>query len=226
MVELIINTNKKTIAILGKLINKDNIKFCSEVVTESIKFEPSLAKKFAQLFNEKNIVDHVGTAPIIDLIEADPECASIIAKNAINDSNIGILWFIIPQFINADESLKSYFAKWEEFFKEKWEEFSRKREERKKTEEEEIEKKKKESENNHYSPCLNNSMISMDDAYKILDISKKASLKEIKMAYRKLAQQYHPDHNKNKSKLEQKEAEKKMVAINEAYELLGRRSRL
>ncbi len=54
------------------------------------------------------------------------------------------------------------------------------------------------------------------DYYKTLGISKSASEKEIKKAYRKLARKYHPDVNQN-----DKEAEKKFKEINEANEVLG-----
>lgn len=54
------------------------------------------------------------------------------------------------------------------------------------------------------------------DYYKILGVSKGASEKEIKAAYRKLARKHHPDLNPNNS-----EAEKKFKEINEANEVLG-----
>ncbi len=54
------------------------------------------------------------------------------------------------------------------------------------------------------------------DYYKILGVSKSATGKEIKSAYRKLAQQYHPDKNPGNPK-----AEDKFKEINEAYEALG-----
>jgi len=54
------------------------------------------------------------------------------------------------------------------------------------------------------------------DYYKILGVDRKASLEEIKKAYRKLAMKYHPDRNPNN-----KEAEKKFKEITEAYEVLG-----
>jgi len=53
------------------------------------------------------------------------------------------------------------------------------------------------------------------DYYKILGVDKKASTKEIKKAYRKLARKYHPDVNPDN-----KEAEAKFKEINEAYEVL------
>ncbi|MDE5095118.1 MAG: J domain-containing protein [Trichodesmium sp. St11_bin5] len=52
--------------------------------------------------------------------------------------------------------------------------------------------------------------------YQILDISKDASVDEIKKAYRKLARQFHPDVNPGS-----KEAEEKFKDINEAYDILS-----
>lgn len=54
------------------------------------------------------------------------------------------------------------------------------------------------------------------DYYKILNITKDASEKDIKKAYRKLARKYHPDVNPN-----DREAEKKFKEINEANEVLS-----
>lgn len=54
------------------------------------------------------------------------------------------------------------------------------------------------------------------DYYKILGVSRQASDKEIKQAYRKLARQYHPDMNPD-----DKSAEEKFKDINEAYEVLS-----
>lgn len=54
------------------------------------------------------------------------------------------------------------------------------------------------------------------DYYKVLGLSKGASEKEIKSAYRKLARKYHPDLNPNN-----KEAEKKFKQLNEAHEVLS-----
>jgi molecular chaperone DnaJ len=55
----------------------------------------------------------------------------------------------------------------------------------------------------------------MSDYYNILGVGKKASLSEIKKAYRKLARKYHPDLNPG-----DKEAERKFKEITEAYEVL------
>ena len=54
------------------------------------------------------------------------------------------------------------------------------------------------------------------DYYKILGLSKNASEKDIKKAYRKLARKYHPDLNPN-----DKVAEKKFKEVNEANEVLS-----
>jgi len=54
------------------------------------------------------------------------------------------------------------------------------------------------------------------DYYAVLGVDKKASQEEIKRAYRKLAQKYHPDKNPG-----DKKAEEKFKEINEAYEVLS-----
>ncbi len=54
------------------------------------------------------------------------------------------------------------------------------------------------------------------DYYNILGLSRSATDKDIKQAYRKLARQYHPDVNPGN-----KAAEEKFKEINEAYEVLS-----
>ena len=54
------------------------------------------------------------------------------------------------------------------------------------------------------------------DYYKILGVDRKAKEDEIKRAYRKLALNFHPDHNPG-----DKQAEEKFKEINEAYQVLG-----
>lgn len=58
-------------------------------------------------------------------------------------------------------------------------------------------------------------MATNKDYYEILGVSKNATDKELKSAYRKLALEWHPDKNKSA------EAEKKFKEINEAYEVLS-----
>ena len=53
------------------------------------------------------------------------------------------------------------------------------------------------------------------DYYKVLGVSKQATEKEIKQAYRKLARKYHPDVNPG-----DKDAEERFKEINEAHEVL------
>jgi curved DNA-binding protein CbpA len=54
------------------------------------------------------------------------------------------------------------------------------------------------------------------DYYKILGVERKASEKDIKQAYRKLAREFHPDVNTG-----DKKSEAKFQEINEAYEVLS-----
>lgn len=54
------------------------------------------------------------------------------------------------------------------------------------------------------------------DYYKVLGVSEKASEKDIKSAYRKLARKYHPDLNPNDPG-----AEQKFKQVNEAHEVLS-----
>ena len=53
------------------------------------------------------------------------------------------------------------------------------------------------------------------DYYEVLGVSRNANAEEIKKAFRKLAFQYHPDHNRNP------EAEDKFKEINEAHQVLS-----
>lgn len=58
--------------------------------------------------------------------------------------------------------------------------------------------------------------MSKKDYYEVLEVSKSATVEEIKKAYRKKAVQYHPDRNPDN-----KEAEEKFKEVAEAYEVLS-----
>ena len=63
---------------------------------------------------------------------------------------------------------------------------------------------------------------SLDDAYKILGVSKEDDMATIKKAYRKLVRKYHPDIIKSQGKGEEymQEATAKTQEINQAYEMI------
>jgi len=61
---------------------------------------------------------------------------------------------------------------------------------------------------------------SEDNAYKILEIDKTASVNQIKKAYRKMAKKYHPDKVIHLGKEHQKGAEAKFKQVQDAYEEL------
>lgn len=56
----------------------------------------------------------------------------------------------------------------------------------------------------------------MRDPYEVLGVSKNASAKDIKAAYRKLAKKHHPDQNPDDSR-----AKDRFAQANQAYEILG-----
>lgn len=62
----------------------------------------------------------------------------------------------------------------------------------------------------------------IEDAYKILGISKDADIKTVKKAYKKLVRQYHPDiiASQGKDEAYMKEATAKTQEINQAYEMI------
>ncbi|SEP80047.1 DnaJ like chaperone protein [Hyunsoonleella jejuensis] len=66
---------------------------------------------------------------------------------------------------------------------------------------------------------------SKDNAYKILEIDKNASVVEIKKAYRKMAKKYHPDRVIHLGKEHQEGAEEKFRQVQEAYEQLQKELR-
>lgn len=59
------------------------------------------------------------------------------------------------------------------------------------------------------------------DYYEVLGVDKNASAADIKKAYRKIAIQYHPDRQGDKSEAEKKEAEEKFKEAAEAYSVLS-----
>ncbi len=61
---------------------------------------------------------------------------------------------------------------------------------------------------------LSSGFYEKEDYYKVLDVPRNASQKEIKKAYYDLAKKYHPDLNKGDSN-----AAKKFTEIGEAYEV-------
>lgn len=61
---------------------------------------------------------------------------------------------------------------------------------------------------------------SSDNAYKILEIDKSASVEEIKKAYRKMAKKYHPDRVIHLGEEYQEGAKEKFRQVQEAYEQL------
>jgi len=61
---------------------------------------------------------------------------------------------------------------------------------------------------------------SKENAYKVLEIEKSATVDDIKKAYRKMAKKYHPDRVIHLGKEHQKGAEEKFRQVQEAYEYL------
>src|SRR2546423_3911320 len=58
------------------------------------------------------------------------------------------------------------------------------------------------------------------DYYEVLGVGRNATAEELKLAYRKLALQYHPDRNNGDP-----QAEARFKEINEAYEVLSDQSK-
>ncbi|MFX8727532.1 DnaJ domain-containing protein, partial [Acinetobacter baumannii] len=56
----------------------------------------------------------------------------------------------------------------------------------------------------------------MQDPYTLLGVSRSASEKDIKSAYRKLAKELHPDHNKDNPR-----ATERFAQVTSAYDLLS-----
>ncbi|MEW4922475.1 TerB family tellurite resistance protein [Algibacter sp. 2305UL17-15] len=66
---------------------------------------------------------------------------------------------------------------------------------------------------------------SRDNAYKVLEIDKSATVDEIKKAYRKMAKKYHPDKVIHLGKEHQEGAEEKFRQVQMAYEQLQKELR-
>ncbi len=65
----------------------------------------------------------------------------------------------------------------------------------------------------------------MKDYYAILGLDPEASAESVKVAYRRLANQYHPDHLVGATPEELARSSDRMREINEAYSVLSRRAR-
>lgn len=66
--------------------------------------------------------------------------------------------------------------------------------------------------------------LTTENAYRVLRISSASSREEIRAAYRRMANRYHPDRLARCGTREQKVANNRMASINEAYRLLCRES--
>lgn len=66
-----------------------------------------------------------------------------------------------------------------------------------------------------FTCCVDSTLKRGDNPYSILGVSRDASDADIRAAYRKLVIKYHPDHSK------EKDTEKTMIRINDAYEILS-----
>lgn len=218
-------------------LNDDNIVIIPKRFLNClIKTDTLSATTIAQAITPKNIAYFVqdfkdefksSNSIIFQLILANyAACSEIIAKNAINEhnfnENIELVDFLLqletPRFQEIFIKLKAYGP----YIQRKMKEYEEREQARKKFEEF-IRNNGPNFSSGYYG---NPTTMSQSDAYKTLGLQTTASSEQIQKQYRKLARQYHPDLNKDKSESEQKEAEKKMIAINEAYEVLTHRSRL
>jgi len=62
--------------------------------------------------------------------------------------------------------------------------------------------------------------LTLSDAYKILEVEPKASIEEIKKAYKAKVKQYHPDLVQNLGREIQELANRKLLEINYAFNLI------
>ena len=67
------------------------------------------------------------------------------------------------------------------------------------------------------SPCVSPALAY--EPHRLLGVSRSASTREIKSAFRKLAVEYHPDKNQDNKE----EAEVKFKAVSQAHEVRGKR---
>ena len=65
-----------------------------------------------------------------------------------------------------------------------------------------------------------------DAAYKILEIEKNATDADVKKAYRKMANKYHPDKVSHLGEDFQKAANEKFQKVNEAYEKIKKERKI
>ncbi|KAI0098838.1 DnaJ domain-containing protein [Nemania sp. FL0031] len=80
--------------------------------------------------------------------------------------------------------------------------------------------------NNVINPLMQKAQVALKrsktkDYYKVLGVAHDADERQIKSAYRKASKVHHPDKAVKQQGLSKEEAEKKMAAINEAYEVLS-----
>ena len=71
------------------------------------------------------------------------------------------------------------------------------------------------------------SRVSIDskiDYYKLLNIQRSASQKQIRLAYFNMAKRHHPDLNQHKSEQEYEASNKMFQSINDAYQILSDRA--
>jgi hypothetical protein len=240
--------SKHDVRIAQKIIsclNENNIiKIPRLLLGQLIRDNPLSATTIAKIITPKNITHFVRALQadlqflptkyrynaIFLLICADYACASIIAQNAITednfDENIGLVDFFLqletPRFERIFSKLKAFGP----YVQRKNKEYEEREKQRKIFEEFMQNKFFSSGPYSNYAPAMNTTTMSQADAYKTLGLPTTALPEEITKQYRKLAREYHPDVNSHKPELEKKEAEKKMVILNEAYEVLTRRSRL
>ncbi len=77
-----------------------------------------------------------------------------------------------------------------------------------------------------YNSIMSMFVKSSTSAYKILEITKKASNDEVKKAYRKMARKYHPDKVVHLGEEHQKAATEKFQKIQQAYEDIKKERRM